>query len=841
VTNATRYGAAMLRQFGWFYTLLGFGRLLGRIRLEEPSAERIRAAAALGPVVYVLLRRSSVDLLALNTALNQRRLPISAWSNGFVRFWWQPVIDAWRELWGRLQARWREGPSPDPLQSGWLAAAVAGGETTALFLQPGVIPVEWLGTTLPDPLAAILDAQRATERPIQLVPVLVVWDRSPDLHGDAVQWFLGGNSEAPGIIGELRNVYERSGDAFVQVAEPVDLRELTRRIPEAQHGRALRALLRRYLHRESTLVRGPRLLPFPMMKRLVLDNPPMRELARREADAAGKTPEQVRHQMDRDYDRIAANFRWWVVAMLKVVLRPLWTRLYRGVDVRPEDLERIRDAMRHGTAVLVPSHKSHLDYLLLSWVLHQHDLIVPHVVAGINLAIWPVSVFLRGAGGFFIQRGFKGDRVYPAVFARYLRELIRQGYPVEFFIEGGRTRSGKLLPPKVGVLGMVFDSAELMPRDQEVTLLPIAFAYEQVAEEGAYARELGGEAKKAESVGQLVQARSVLRRRLGRVYLRVGEPVRCSPWVRGPTPWSRQTRNEHKETLHRVGEQLIHRIGQVTVVLPTSLVAMALLADHRRGVLHEELVDRVARFRALLVDCGAPEADSLSRLSQATVDALARFARMGAVSRVEHPQGTAWAIEPSCRIQLDFHKNQAMHFLAPTLYAVAAIRSRPDGAFTAAELRTSFSFVAWLFRREFILDPERSLEQALAQGLASLIAFGGIAADDASPGGYTVASPARLGELLGLIRSLLEAYWVAVSDLPRWAGNQDEEVGRALLATPLERLPSRRPEALTLVNLQNAAATLREDGLVAQDPSGAWRVDDRLRQVYLDRLSAMVL
>jgi glycerol-3-phosphate O-acyltransferase len=632
-------------------------------------------------------------------------------------------------------------------------------------------------------------------------------------------------------------MFERSGRAFIQVAEPVDLRVLAERIEEPNRTRALRALLRRYLHRESTLVRGPRLLQYRVMKRLVLDNPPMRALARREADAQGKTPEQVRNQMDRDYDRIAANFRWWVIAILKVVLRPLWTRLYRGVDVRGEDLERIREAMRRGTAVLVPSHKSHLDYLLLSWVFHNHDLIVPHVIAGMNLAIWPISILLRGAGGFFIQRGFRGDRIFPAVFARYLRELIRQGYPVEFFIEGGRTRSGRLLPPKLGVLSMVLESAEIMPVDREVTLLPIAFAYEQVAEEGAYARELGGEAKKAESVGQLVEARSVMRRRLGRVYLRVGEPLRCAPIVHGAPRWSKLARQDQKEALLLVGERIIHRIGQVTVLLPTSLVAMALLADHRRGVLHDELVARVDRLRALLLDFGALEADSLQRPSQATVDALERFVRMGSVQKHESPQGAVWSIAVEQRIQLDFHKNQSLHLLAPVLLAVAAIRARPDAPFTVADLRPGFVFLAWILRREFILDPDRSLSDLLGDGVAALTRHGAIrAAGDK----LEAADPARLGELLGLLRGLLDATWIAVRQVPQLAGRNDEDAAKVLLDTPPASLPSRRPEALTLVNLQNAVKTLREDGVIGVDAAGRWRVDESLRASILARLDAVV-
>src|SRR5690606_22166891 len=125
---------------------------------------------------------------------------------------------------------------------------------------------------------------------------------------------------------------------------------------------------------------------------------------------------------------------------------------------------------------------------------------------------------LRGAGAFFIRRSFKDDRIHPRVFGRYLRELLLHGYTVEFFIEGGRTRSGKLLPPKLGVLDMILEAAETAPVGHEITLLPVAIAYEQVAEERSYQEEMGGKAKKEESVGQLLQARSVLRRRFGRVF-----------------------------------------------------------------------------------------------------------------------------------------------------------------------------------------------------------------------------------------------------------------------------------------------------------------------------------
>jgi glycerol-3-phosphate O-acyltransferase len=811
--EAIRYGSAMLRRFGWFYWLLGLGRALGRLRLEEHSAEQVRVAAARGPVVYVLPRRSVMDHLALNTVLNQRRLPLSVWANGVTSFWWQPVADAWRDVARRVRERLDRGPTPDPIGSGWLSRTVARGAPVTVFLQDGPMR-ELLSLEDPeDPLRAILEAQKRSDRPIQLLPALVVWNRAPEQQ-DAFSAFISGLSQAPGFLTQLWNALFRSHEAFVQIGEPLDLRELVERVEEPKRPKAVRTVLRRWLHRESTVVRGPRLLPHRVMKRIVLDNPPMRELAKREADAAGKSYERVRAQMERDFDRMAANFRWWVIRVLDVVLKPLWTRIYAGVDVRPEDLERIRTAMRKGTAILVPSHKSHFDYLLLSWVFYAHDLIVPHVVAGMNLAIWPLSIVLRGAGGFFVKRSFTGDRVFPAVFSRYLRELVRQRYPIEFFIEGGRTRSGKLLPPKLGVLGMVFEAAELRRRGDEVTILPIALAYEQVAEEQAYARELGGEKKKAESMGDLVKARSVLRRRYGRVYMRVGEPILCSPLVdpEGTTPgWHERQRQDQKEALQRVGERVIHRIGQVTVVLPTSLVALGLLAHHRRGIEHAELIERIERFRAFLQRAGALEAASLTYASQAIHEALARFLRQKLVESIDAPGKSVWAAIPDKRISLDFHKNQVLHFFAPAMYATAAIRALPDAPFRRDDVVDGFLFLAWLLRREFVLDPDRPASQQLDDGLEALVAHGAL---ERTEDGFRVADPARMGEIHGLFRSILESWVHVLRNVPALveAGIDENDLPAELQKRGLPADGTvTRPEALSLVTLQNAAGTLKEE------------------------------
>lgn len=845
-TPPVRFGSAMVRRFGWFYRALGLGWAMERLRFEDHSVERIVKAERKGTLVYVLLRESRLDHLALNTVLNRRRLPLSSWSNGQPTFPWQPLWEAWRDVFARWRSWWQGGRAPDPVRSGWLARQVADGMTVAVFLGDDD------ASPAADPLTALLDAAAQSAQPIQLVPIICVWDPSPDVGNDVLRFLLG-SRERPTLLTRLANLYfPSSRPPFVQAGEPLDLSEFMRRTDDSDRRRRLRVLLRRYLKRESKVVRGPSLLPFHEMKQIVLDNPPMRQFAEEEAKATGTTVAAVQTALSKEYDQIAANFSWGWVRFLSIAMKPIWNRVFSGYDIRDEDLDRIRAASRLGAPVLVPCHKSHFDYLLLAWICFYADIVVPHVVAGINLAIWPVSIILRAAGGFFVKRSFIGERLHPKVFARYLRELLRHGYTVEFFIEGGRTRTGMLLPPKLGVLGMVVESAwrnaapagrteagKQAPRDQEVTLLPVAITYEQVAEEGAYRQELGGAEKQKESMGQLIEARSVLTRRFGRVYVRVGEPIRCSAVLAQVDDWGALDEEARRKLLQSVGDLLVHRIGQVMVVLPTSVVALGLLAHPHRGMTHDDLMSRIERFRAWLHRMNALESDSLARGDTAIANALDRFEAEGLVKGHALDGKRVWRITPEYRISLDFHKNQVLHFFAPAAHAAAAITLRGAAAFTPAELAEDWRFLVEMLDREFTFDPLVPSEAVLDRALGALVEHRALQFDD---GVYTVVDLSRLDEVLGLLRGLLESYLLVATAAVRQSAPVIEakaflkEISNGAEAWIATGVVS-RPEALNAVALKNALTNFGEMGFLPVESKGHHRVERARLQELTDRLA----
>jgi glycerol-3-phosphate O-acyltransferase len=841
------YRSEMQRRWGPLYYLLGLWFFFRRLTMAEPAAERVRQAARKGPVVYVMRTQSEMDYLALNEVLRRRRLPLASFGTAVSTLLWQPLYLIARQLWEGPRHRIKHGRLPHPVSSGFLERVVRGGEHAAVFLRRAS---DWRDVfrppDYPDPVAALLDAQERTGRQIQVLPVAVVWHRLPSRARSRNLQAILGTEEDPGAFVRLVGMAFALRSAVVQIGEPVSLSEyLERYADDAPDRRAkrLRRLLRRYCYRELRVVKGPKLKSPEWTRRLVLGSNRIRRLIAAEAEASGRPIAELQDEVVASYDKMAARFSYpWVLFASRVV-RIFWDRIYSGIDVREEDLEAVRQAQREGVCVLVPCHKSHIDYMLLSSLLDRHDVVIPHIVAGENLSFFPVGAVFRRLGAFFIRRSFRGDRIFPEIFGAYLAHLFREGYTVEFFIEGGRSRTGKLLPPKVGVLGCTVD-AGLEARAgrllSEVTWLPLAISYEQVAEEGPYARELAGEKKRPESLSEVVKAGRVLLKRYGRVYVRAGEPVKLSEFLKSlPAPWPELDRDRRKEALSELGERLVSQIGAGAVVLPTGLVALALLAQGEPVIEATALEARVKRLRDALLQAGAEPSAALTSSRQALGDALGRFLREGRVERITEPT-TRFRVVPERRVTLEYYKNGLLHFLAPAAMLASELRAAGAEVIDPEALQASFEFQLFLFRYEFILDPREDWEALAARGLEALRAYGALE-------GERVVDRERLSELAELVINFQESYYLTLRALKllqarglsqKELPGEVRKVGEQLLAVQ----DISRPEALSMVNLQNAARALRDEQLYQLRSGGeGLEIDSVAHRDYLQRLRRLIL
>ncbi len=832
-----RYASSMGRRFGWIFHLLGLSVMLRSLRFEEHSAERIRRAADKGPVVYAFYHRSLLDLLALNKALNARRLPLASWANGIRTPLWMPIPVFWRSVATRLQTF---NQPYDPVGSGFLDRLLGSGRNAAVFLL-GRKPLDrLLRRPNPDLSDALLQAQRHCEAPIQVVPVVVIWSRRPVAARTEVERSFLGSEDQPGHFSRLWAALARGGSIIVQAGEAMDLARFQDHYAEetpARRSRILRVALRRYLYREQSIIRGPKARSHRWMRRLVLSSSAVREAARLERQETGQSEHRVQRRVERTFDRIAARMthRWVQIAAWGTSL--LWNRIYSGVDVRDADMDRIRQAQRHGGLVLLPCHRSHLDYLLVSSLMYQHDLALPHIAAGINLSFWPAGPIFRHLGAFFIKRSFEGDRIFPAVFSQYLKQLLREGFPIEFFIEGGRSRTGKLLSPKLGLLNMTVEAMSAIKRpDFDITLLPINISYEQLAEESVYARELAGEKKKSESIGDVIKARRVLFQRYGRVYLRVGEPLRLRDALdKLNKPWSELDRERRGEWLQRIGEQVLHRINAEAMVLPSAIVALALLAHHRRGVRRATVFARSERLLAFLEAAGAKLSASMAWPGHAVDEALKRFLEGKKLESFEDEGGTVYRLAEQSRITLEYYKNSLLHFFVPASMMALALRRQirergvpraglPEGGMAVDLDQTAAPFhaLAWILRYEFVFDPQTTVASMRSEAIERLVAYGALAIED---GQASVVDTGRLDELANLLVNFVESYWLTLHAAhgladrklgPKELVGEIHKVGRGIYA--VEEI--RRAESLSAVNIRNAIRAFQEEGVFSPRSGG---------------------
>ncbi len=829
---ASTHSSAMLPVHGPLYWLSGLPFLLRKLRMEDHSAERVRRAAELGPLVYVLHTRSHVDWLALKSVLTERRLPLPAFTPDFDPRRWLPPGEMGRLFHGA-----------DPADPSRLGEFVAAGLPSCAFLSVPWDIRELLGAgpEQGDVVPHLVAAQARSARPIQVLPVVVIWNKSPEPARTEVGRFLLGTEDSPGVFGKLLAIAASRGEAIVQVGDPIALPEWIERFADetpARRDRSLRLVLRRFLYRESRVVKGPRARPRGHVRKQVLESKEIRELLVREAQATSQPTSVVLQRVAKTFDHIAARFSFPAVRLAAFLCRQIWNRIYSGIDVRDVDMDRIRSALRDGTPILVPCHRSHLDYLLISSLLFEHDIVIPHIVAGENLSFFPLGTFFRRCGAFFIKRSFAGDRIFPVVFERYLAELVRMEVPVEFFIEGGRSRTGKLLPPKLGVLGMVMNAAAGAREGRAVTFLPIYVGYEQIAEERAYARELTGAQKERESVGQVVKAAGVLRNRYGKVYLRVGEPIRADSAATAEH-WRAMSRAKRDETLMLLGERILHGINQVAVALPTAIVALAILAHPRRGIRRDELRARVGRLRDFLRAAGVAEGGGVKHVDGIVDEAIGRFSATKALSEVQEGSERVYIIEPGRRLSLEYYKNAVLHAFAPAAFYATAVRALGRDEVDDDEVSRLFTVQQFLLRYEFMLDPDAGVEEIHRRAVEALVAYGAI---ERRAGRVRVKDRARIGEIANLIANILESYLLmlltARDGSATAKGLEDAALarGRAMLAA--DELS--RPEAVSIANLQNASKALREDGVLRTGTDGKVGIDTGAWQAYVDDLSLLL-
>ncbi|KAB8252135.1 acyltransferase [Aspergillus flavus] len=417
----------------------------------------------------------------------------------------------------------------------------------------------------------------------------------------------------------------------------------------------------------------------------------------------------------------------------------LLTRAYhQGIHVSSEEVLRLRSvaeeaAKKKQSIVFLPCHKSHVDYVSLQLICYRLGIGLPVVVAGDNLNIPLLGPFLQHAGAMWIRRSFGNDPLYNTVVQAYIDTLLQQGFNFECFIEGGRSRTGKLLSPKFGILSFILDSV-LSGRVEDTIICPVSTQYDKVIETESYISELLGQPKRKENLADFLSSSSVLSLKLGRVDVRFHEPWSLREFVtqqltRLPTQIDTNSGRklnyeERGRILRTLGYRVLSEINDVSVMMPTALVGTVLLTLRGRGVGKAELVRRVEWLCERVRMKGGRVAHFYRYPTDVVVDRALEVLGsklVGVVSGLAEP--TYYAVD---RFQLSFYRNMTIHlFITEALVSTAMYTKVKRGGgpshqrISYTDLLNQVSFLSQLFRGEFIFPPEgltTNLEKTL-QGL----------------------------------------------------------------------------------------------------------------------------
>lgn len=807
-------------------------KLFSQVRIDAGAVEHVRELSKTATVVYVMRQRSWVDYLLVAYVLAREGLPVPDFATGVSGIWFRPFVDVLRAL-GRSLAslslsRWqlREQAERDRCQR-----LVASGRPVLIFMRGRMAGIRFLqgrrhaliaARTGSDYLREIVHHLWTAEQEVALVPLAVFRGRGMRRKDERLQTVVYSVQEMPTELRRLVSLLWNTRETSIRFGVEVRLGDFIRQYRREGEERLVRRLARAvqiFLYREERLVWGPPLLSKRQVRQRILQDPEVGATVRRLAAERRVAEPTLWRQAGRYFDEMAANFHGFYFSVLEFMFNRIWPRVFQGLEY--SGLEKVIECVKQHPVVLVPCHRSHFDYLILSYIFHLNYLSPPHIAAGINLSFWPLGPLFRGAGAYFIRRRFGENELYKSVFRTYLTFLIREGYTQEFFIEGGRSRTGKILTPKLGMLSAIVE-AFIDGARRDLYLVPVSIQYGRVVEEEAYQRELGGGDKPKETLRGLLQARSVLRRRHGTAYVTFAEPISLDRVLGSRREQLRRSNDPEVEGRKRrftqkLGFRILREVNQVTVAGATSVSANVLLGHSHSACRQREFVVRAQALTRFLRHQGAQLSASLERnLEGEFRESLAFLSGGNLIQCLPGDDDAIIHVPPEKRSALEFYKNNAIHFfLLPALLSDALARGVRGPA-----LKDDISWWLDLFRWEFPL-PEREM---LAAELGRLLDYLRAERILTGPDGEELQSrhPFVLATR-GILDNFRESYWVAAQvllSLPEGGLTRKAILERMhkRYATGLLLGEVRKPEGNSSVTLGNALSRFAEIDCVAVHP-----------------------
>jgi glycerol-3-phosphate O-acyltransferase len=671
---------------------------------------------------------------------------------------------------------------------------------------------------------------------VQLVPVTILWGREPGKQESVLKALLAESWQQVSTLRHLLAMLIHGRQTMLRFNAPISLREfLSDGIDEARAVRKLGRILRVHFRRQREMAIGPDLSHRHTQLQTLLNMPSVRKAIAAEAEARSISLVAAKKTAREFALEIASDYTYSVVRAFALFLTWVWNKIYNGIEVH--NFERVTTVAPGHGIIYVPCHRSHADYLLLSYIIFNRGLMVPHIAAGANLNLPLVGSILRRSGAFFLRRKIKGEPLYATVFQEYVHLMIERGFPMEYFIEGGRSRSGRTLAPKAGILAMTVQSF-VRSHARPLVFVPVYVGYEKLMEGNSYLAELHGRPKKSESLFDLVRAARLLKQNFGKVHVNFGPPlalaefldVQQPDWRDGPfdaqAPWLRGA-------VDATAMELARRINALAVVNPVNLVAATLLSTPKHAADMRLLQKQIGHCQYLLAQTSW--AGTIVRCDLPPDEVIDYVRRLDLVQCHPHPLGDMVRADEQQAALLAYFRNNILHLLAlPALLACLVSHNRQ---LSRQRAREAIHGIYGLLRAELFLPwPAEELDAMIDLTELALAQRGLIENGDGdslrAPPPNSEAGP-QLQQVGEILRPTLERQFLTLALLQHYGSGQ---LTRARLEEDAHLLAQRlamlyefnSAEFSEKLLFANVVRNLIDGGILQVDDEGLLRFDARI-------------
>lgn len=530
------------------------------------------------------------------------------------------------------------------------------------------------------------------------------------------------------------------------------------------------------------------------------------------AEESGIDPDEALEKARRYLDEIAATHSPYVIDIIANLIHALYRQGYGRIRYHVDQVRRVAELGQEHPVVFLPSHRSNLDRLSLQFLLWENDLPANHTAGGINLDFFPVGPLMRRTGVFFIRRSFKNDEIYKRVLRSYIDFLIEKRFSLEWYMEGGRSRSGRLAPPRFGLLHYVNSSLH-REKAEDVMLVPVSIAYDQIQDVPDYTREAQGRDKEGESIRWLFKAIRSLRKRYGDIHIRFAEPISLRSMSSGGDA------EEESIELQKVAFEAMNRIGRVTPITPIAIISIALLAERGLARDADHLARQCARLLRFVHGRELEITEDVALGDPAAAEGMADWLHeTGGASMHQAAGRRVYWLDETQMIELSYYRNVVLHFFIPRAMAETALAA---GATDPTDLVDRMLALRDLLKFEFFFSERDQFAREVSDDLA-------VECPDWQRVLAEQGPEAVLAELGGRVSPwallpILDAYQVVGDELESWQGEVEEKpfFEACLARARLYRIEGRliHGESVSQVAFRSALKLAENRGLV-EDPTG---------------------